>query len=95
MPTRAELIATGRDNNQIAKEIGADAVIYLELDKLLQAMRDASLGRIQEFEASCFNGEYITGDIDETYLLQIEARQDEPVNEPLDMNIGIAEQTLV
>lgn len=97
MPTRAELIATGRNNAQIAAEIGADAVIYLDLDKLLQAMRDTCNGRIQEFEASCFSGNYITGDIDEAYLAQVEKRSADPCDGGqlmLDFNIGVSEQNL-
>ena len=42
MPTRAELLATNRDDVQIAAEIGADAVIYQTLEALNQAVREAS-----------------------------------------------------
>lgn len=62
MPTRAELLATGRDEAEIAREIGADAVIYQDLAALKDAV--SSVNReLKLFESSCFDGEYITGDI--------------------------------
>lgn len=93
MPTRAELIATGRNSEEIAQAIGADAVIYLPLEALFEAMREAGSHTITEFEASCFSGQYVTGDIDEIYLANMEARnKDKPeeFNQVLDMNIGIS-----
>jgi amidophosphoribosyltransferase len=85
MPTREELIATGRTEDEIAHEIGADAVIYQDLDALKQSIREInpSLG---EFEASCFDGRYITGDVTTEYLASVESqrdakRQDDPDDE--------------
>jgi amidophosphoribosyltransferase len=109
MPTRAELIATGRDAEQVAAEIGADAVIYQDLEALIQAVTDASGGRVTQFEASCFSGEYITGDVDEAYLEAMESRRSSPLSPKdkekdreadggsrvLDLNIGVAEQNLM
>ena len=67
MPTQAELIATGRDTEQVSREIGSDALVYQELDDLEKSIRNLnpSLG---QFESSCFNGQYVTGDIDAAYL---------------------------
>jgi amidophosphoribosyltransferase len=67
MPTQAELIATGRDEAQIAREIGADGLVYQDLEDLEQSLRDLNPA-MHTFESSCFNGRYITGDIDEAYL---------------------------
>ncbi|MDO4434625.1 MAG: amidophosphoribosyltransferase [Alysiella sp.] len=67
MPTREELIANGRNADEIAKEINADACIFQNLDDLehtIQKLNPAITG----FDSSCFNGHYITGDIDENYL---------------------------
>ena len=62
MPTKAELVAHGRTVEEIRQVSGADALIYQDV----QAMRQA-VGKInpavQGFEASCFDGCYITGDI--------------------------------
>jgi len=71
MPTRAELIATGRTEDEIAREISADAVIYQELDALKAAVRAVNPG-LTQFETSCFDGKYITGDITSEYLAAVE-----------------------
>src|SRR5512143_4064259 len=62
MPNHRELIATGRSEAEIAREIGADLLVYQELDALKSAVREAN-PRLSEFDASCFDGRYITGDI--------------------------------
>jgi amidophosphoribosyltransferase len=72
MPTRAELLATGRTDEQICREIGADALIYQELGALIAAVREGNPA-IERFDTSCFNGEYITGDVTEEYLARLEA----------------------
>ncbi len=71
MPTRAELLATGRSDEEIAKEIGADAVVYQDLGALKEAVKMGN-GGIQSFDCSCFDGIYITGDVTAEYLAQIE-----------------------
>lgn len=70
MPTRAELIATGRDTAQIAHEIGADGLVFQDLEALHQSIQTLNPA-IKAFESSCFNGQYITGDIDEAYIERI------------------------
>ena len=67
MPTPVELIATGRDTDEIAREITADGLVYQRLDDLEQSVRNLNPA-IQNFESSCFNGHYVTGDIDAAYL---------------------------
>ena len=61
------LIATGRDVDQVAKEIGVDGLVYQDLHDLEQSLRDLN-PRFAGFESSCFSGEYVTGDVDEAYL---------------------------
>ena len=75
MPTRAELIATGRNEEQVAREIGADAVIYQDLDALRDAVRAVN-PKLTQFETSCFDGVYITGDVTSEYLASIERQRD-------------------
>lgn len=74
MPTRSELIATGRDAAQIAEAIGADAVFYQELDDLIKDVRSCNPS-ITTFDASCFDGKYITGGVSPEYLAGIEANR--------------------
>jgi len=76
MPTRAELIATGRTEDEIAREIGADAVIYQDLEALKTAVRVAN-PRLQQFECSCFDGRYVTGDVTTEYLAAVESQRDD------------------
>ena len=83
MPTRTELIATGRTEDEIARHIGADAVIYQDLDALKSAVRDAN-PRLERFEASCFDGHYITGDVTTEYLAEVEQRRDDKRQESPD-----------
>jgi len=74
MPTRQELIATGRDDDDIRREIGADHLVYQDLDSLKEDVR-RNKPSIEHFETSCFDGNYITGDITPEYLAVIEAQR--------------------
>jgi amidophosphoribosyltransferase len=67
MPTRSELIATGRTDAEIAAAIGADAVIYQDLDALISDVQRLNPA-IKRFDCSCFDGVYITGDVSPEYL---------------------------
>lgn len=70
MPATAELIAANRTVNEIAEAIGADRLIYQELDDLIKACSEGS-NRINRFDTSCFTGEYVTG-VDPAYLRALE-----------------------
>jgi amidophosphoribosyltransferase len=72
MPSRRELIANGRSDEEICREIGADRLIYQDLEDLKAAVRKINPG-LTSFDASCFDGNYITGDITLHYLDMIEA----------------------
>ena len=62
MPTSAELIAHGRSIEEIRQFIGADALIYQDVAAMKRVV--AALNpRLDGFEASCFDGHYVTGDI--------------------------------
>ncbi len=62
MPTKAELIAHGRSIEEIRQFIGADALIYQDVDAMKRVV--AALNpKLDGFEASCFDGHYVTGDI--------------------------------
>jgi amidophosphoribosyltransferase len=77
MPAASELIGHGRDEEQIAKFIGADWLVYQDLPDLIEAVRKKAKKSIQHFDTSVFNGEYVTGDITAEYLRQLEqARND-------------------
>ncbi|MBK8064945.1 MAG: amidophosphoribosyltransferase [Betaproteobacteria bacterium] len=75
MPSRSELIASGRTEDEVAREIGADALIYQDLDALKDSVRKVN-PKITRFETSCFDGQYITGDVTSDYLNAIEVKRD-------------------
>ncbi|MBE7426313.1 MAG: amidophosphoribosyltransferase [Ideonella sp.] len=64
MPTREELIAHDRSIEEIRRFIGADALIYQDVDAMKRVVK-ALNPRLDGFEASCFDGRYITGDVGE------------------------------
>lgn len=67
MPTQSELIATGRSDEEIARTIGADALVYQDLEDMQRAVTDINPA-LTRFESSCFDGQYVTGDITPEYL---------------------------
>jgi hypothetical protein len=72
MPTKTELIATGRTDEQIAEHIKADWVIYQKLDDL----RSSCLGdeaKMTDFDTSCFDGRYVAGHLDDAYFARLHA----------------------
>ena len=79
MPTQSELIAHNRDTEQVAHEIGADALVFQAQEDLQQSLSDLNPA-MQAFEASCFDGKYVTGDVDAAYLdgLAAERRSGKP-----------------
>jgi amidophosphoribosyltransferase len=81
MPTRSELIANGRTLDEISRIIGADAVIYQELDALIEDVR-ALNPSIERFDCSCFDGVYVTGDVSEAYLASVEAQRADGESNP-------------
>jgi len=93
MPTRTELLANGRTDEEVCREIGADAVIYQELDALRDAVRKVRPD-LASFDCSCFDGCYITGDVTPEYLAMVEAGRGgtrpspSPATLQLDLNLA-------
>lgn len=72
MPAAHELIAHNRSEQEICKEMGADRMIYQDLNDLIDAVRKGN-PEIKGFDTSCFSNEYCTGDVNNAYLERIEA----------------------
>jgi amidophosphoribosyltransferase len=70
MPAAEELVAHNRSEAEIAEIIGADWLIYQDLDDLIDAVQKGNRA-ISEFDCSCFNGKYVTKTIDNDYLDKI------------------------
>ena len=97
MPTRNELIAHGRSIEEVCREITADALVYQEVDDLKRSISAANPA-LKNFEASCFDGVYITGDISRDYLDRVETARNNPkpdiedkVRSQLNLNLAHAE----
>lgn len=92
MPSARELIANGRSDEEVCREIGADWLVYQDLDDLIDSVRDNHRAKAHSFECSVFTGEYITGDVDQAYLDALDAsRSDESkamADSQYDMNNG-------
>jgi amidophosphoribosyltransferase len=71
MSTKREFVARGRSNAEIAKELGADFVLYQTVEQMVDAVRTAGNERL-EFCKACFQGDYPTGDITEQMISDIE-----------------------
>jgi amidophosphoribosyltransferase len=70
MPTPGELIANGRSDDEIRDAIGADALVYQNIESMKKAI--GSLGQgLDGFDASCFDGVYVTGDITSDDILRL------------------------
>ena len=85
MPAAHELIAHGRSEQEVCKAIGADKLIYQDLDDLIDAVGKGN-PNIKQFDTSCFSHEYITGDIDDEYLARIEALRNDNAQEQRNAN---------
>jgi amidophosphoribosyltransferase len=67
MPAAEELVAHGLTEAEIERELGCDWLIYQDLEDLIAAVQHGNPD-IRRFDTSCFNGEYVTGDVSQTYL---------------------------
>ena len=73
MPNKGELVAAGRSIPEIAREIGADHLIYQEVEDMRDAIIEGS--DVTELDMSCFTGEYVTGTVSDDYLAWVETNQ--------------------
>lgn len=97
MPTRKELIAFGRTEEEVCREITADDLVYQDVDALMSSISDINPA-LRRFEASCFTGDYVTGDISRDYLDRIEFARNNPkpviedlVRSQLNLNLAQAD----
>jgi amidophosphoribosyltransferase len=70
MPSSSELIAHGRTEAEVAELIGADWLLYQDIEDLVACSKEGNPA-IDDFDCSVFNGEYITGDVDASYLAEL------------------------
>ena len=76
MPAVSELIAHGKTVEEIEKAIGADWLVFQDLEDLIASCQEGTMIPM-DFECSVFTGKYVTNDVSEEYLNQLEARRGE------------------
>jgi amidophosphoribosyltransferase len=93
MPTSEELVAYNRTEDEIAKIIKADWLVYQDLEALIECSRVGNPS-IAEFECSVFDGKYVTGDIDDVYISKISCERNDAAKQIADSSLR-SEATLV
>ncbi|OQW94951.1 MAG: amidophosphoribosyltransferase [Beggiatoa sp. IS2] len=76
MPTVHELLAHNRTTEEIATLVGADWLVYQDLEDLIACARKGNK-EIKNFDTSCFTGHYVTGDVDQAYLDFIQCQRND------------------
>jgi amidophosphoribosyltransferase len=74
MPAPEEFVAHNRSVEEIAEAIGADWLIYQDLQDLIDAVQRGN-SKITKFDCSCFDGKYITNDVDADYFRNLEFKR--------------------
>jgi len=72
IPTRYELVAYDRTEEEIEEVLGAEKVIYNDLEDVIEAVRCFNPTVLHNFDASCFDGQYVTPEVTEQYLFNLE-----------------------
>ncbi len=96
MPTRSELIAYGRSEDEVCREITADALVYQDVAAMKRSISDVN-PYLRNIEASCFDGHYVTGDVSPDYLNRLETARNNPRPDTEDvmrsqLNLNLAER---
>ncbi|CUS42715.1 Amidophosphoribosyltransferase [hydrothermal vent metagenome] len=81
MPAKEEFIAHGRTTEEIATAIGADWLVYQDIDDLVSACLEGSKTSAKSFDCSVFNGNYITGDINDEYFERLSQLRNDATKE--------------
>src|SRR5688500_6421110 len=80
MPAASELVAAGRTEDDVARLIGADRLIYQDIDDLERACLHHD-SQVHEFDTSCFSGQYVTGDVTADYLARLQEERSDLAKE--------------
>jgi amidophosphoribosyltransferase len=76
MPSPKEFVSYDRSTDEIAEEIGVDWLIYQDIKDLIKSCHRGNKS-IERFDCSVFDGNYITGDVDQKYLDEIDRRRND------------------
>jgi len=84
MPSVDELVAYGRTDEEVGEIIGADRMIYQDLPDLIRSTQGGG-SDIANFDCSVFDGKYVTGDVDEAYLDNLESERNDQAQHKIDV----------
>ncbi|MDT8384094.1 MAG: amidophosphoribosyltransferase [Gammaproteobacteria bacterium] len=90
MPSVAELVGHDRDEKQIAEVIGADWLVYQDLEDLIETTRHGK-SAVENFDTSVFDGKYVTGDITQDYLDFVESKRNDGARSAQDGDEAVIE----
>lgn len=92
MPTVGELIANNCTVEEVAEKIGADWLVYQDIEDLVSSAHKGNK-KITEFDTSCFTGEYVTGDVSTDYLEHVELIRNNYAQEKQAIDEGLTDLT--
>ncbi len=81
MPSASELVAHGRTEEEIRQVLGADRLIFQDLEDLIDAVQKKGKSDVDRFDTSVFDSDYVTGDVTEVYLRQLDATRNDAAQE--------------
>ena len=81
MPSASELVAHGRGEEQIREVLGADRLIFQDLEDLIDAVQKQGKSDVDRFDTSVFDSDYVTGDVTEAYLQHREVMRNDAAKE--------------
>ena len=93
MPTPNEFVAYNRTEEEVGRLIGADMLVYQRIDDLITSAREGN-PRIRRFDCSVFDGEYVTGDIDDDYLERLSLERSDFMKQRRDTELN-PDQTVI
>jgi len=76
MPSASELVAHNRTDKEICQQIGADKLLYQDIDDMVEAVSSCNRN-LKEFDTSCFSGKYVTGDVTAAYLELVDSSRND------------------
>jgi len=85
MPSANELIAHGRTEKEVEELLGADWLIYQDLEDLIESVTNKNCA-VDGWDCSVFNGEYVTGDIDQAYLESVDQARNDGAKSQIDLS---------
>ncbi|MEC8996297.1 MAG: amidophosphoribosyltransferase [Pseudomonadota bacterium] len=92
MPASNEFVAHEKTEKQISSFIGADRLFYQDLDDLIASVKEDG-SEIQKFDASCFDGKYVTEDVTQDYLKELDTVRNDASKQK--QSIDISEDVIV